>query len=85
MKARIRIVSDRPGKPLVIRDMGHRTGMSVTNDADAVVAHLHAAGHLPDNRRLHYYDSQNELSELVHKDGRFIGYAPVNPQPNPTE
>lgn len=69
------IIEDLPGKPLVIldRNLGNR---SVTNDADNVVADLVAAGRLPSDRRLFYYDSEGQLDELLVKDGRFAGFAP---------
>lgn len=81
VRAHFDIVDDRPGKPLVIRDLGG-PHMSVTNDAEAVCQYLHELGHLQDGRRLFYYDSQEppELDELVHDNGTFLRFAP-GPRP----
>lgn len=62
--------------PLVIKDVGpwdqHPT---VTNDAENVVRALASQGHLPEGRRLFYYDSDGRLDELLVKDGQFVGFA----------
>ena len=63
-------------KPLVIRDIGHDIGPSVTNDAENVVAELVADGQLPPGRRLFYIDSQGLKDELLIEDGKFVGFAP---------
>lgn len=54
---------------------------SVTNDAERVVADIlrwkggfTKSGSL---RRIHYYDSDGRLDELVHDGYRFTGFAPV--------
>ena len=69
------IVEDKPGQPLVIRDVGPwDKHLTVTNDVEHVVAKLVAAGKLPEGRRLFYYDSADEVDEIVVKDGRFTGF-----------
>lgn len=61
---------------LVIRDMC--VGMSLTNDAEAVVWNLR--DQLTPLTRLFYYDSEGSLDELQHDGkGGFIGYAPGPP------
>lgn len=63
-------------KALVIRDVGPWDKfMSVTNGAEEVVEELYASGHLYDGRRLLYYDSENQLDEIRHKNGKFTGFA----------
>lgn len=63
---------------LVIRDMGPWSVFkSVTNDAENVVETLFEEGYLDNSRRLWYYDSDGNLDELVHEDGKFKGFAPV--------
>ena len=66
-----------PETPLVIKDVGpwdqHPT---VTNDAENVVRNLVAEGHLPEGRRLFYFDSDGRLDEILVKDGQFVGFAP---------
>ena len=75
--ASYRILSDGAGEPLLIRDVGpwdqHPT---VTNDAEAVVAKLAAAGLLPEGRRLLYFDSEGRLDEILVARGRFAGFKP---------
>ena len=46
--------------------------MSVTNDAENVVADLLAAGH--SNYRIVYRDSMGQWDELLHNGFRFIGF-----------
>lgn len=53
---------------IYIVDVGYKTGMSVTNDAEAVVADVYAKhGDL----RIIYMDSQGHWDELVHDKGKF--------------
>ena len=71
---RARFIVEREDEEFVtITDVGE-VAMSITNDAEAVVRHLHEAGVLR-GRRLLYYDSMGFLDELQH-DGRggFIGF-----------
>lgn len=57
---------------LVIRDLG--IGLTVTNDAEAVVWNLR--DRLNRNTRLFYYDSWGSLDELVHDgEGKFLRFA----------
>lgn len=73
MRAQYEIVEDLAER-LVIRDTGHAAGrMTVTNDAEAVVASL---APVLRGRRLLYFDSTGTLDELVHRDGAFVGFAP---------
>jgi hypothetical protein len=73
--ARYRVV-DETEKQLVIRDLGHLDNHpTVTNDAANVVKEL--AARLMD-RRLLYFDSDGSLSELLVREGRFVGFAPYN-------
>lgn len=46
----------------VIRDVGHTTGRSITNDLEAVVAKI---GPRLGNRRLYYFDSDGRLDEII--------------------
>lgn len=69
-------------EPLVIKDVGPWDKyMTVTNAAEETVAELIGDGHLPEGRRLFYYDSEGQLDELLIKDGKFAGFAP-GPQKN---
>lgn len=62
--------------PLIIEDIGHQTGKSLTNAAEEVVAELVEAGYLPEGRQLLYYDSDGQLDEILIEGGRFAGFAP---------
>ena len=67
------IVADNE-KELVIMDVGPWDQYpTITNSAEAVVDQL--AGRLGD-RRLLYYDSDNNLDELLVENERFTGFAP---------
>lgn len=60
---------------VVIRDLGPwERHLTVTNDAEAVVALLAVCSDLG-GRRLLYYDSADELTELLVRDGLFVGFA----------
>ena len=54
-----------------------KTGRSVTNDAERVVAELHKEY---GNRRIYYRDTQDCWDELKHELGRFTGFAPARDQ-----
>lgn len=78
-RARYVIVDDDflKSEPLVIRDIGPwDQHPSVTNDAEAVIEELAAAGNLPNGRRLFYFDSEGQKDELIHENGRFVRFAP---------
>jgi len=61
---------------IVIRDEGPwDRHLTITNDAEAIVAGLHESGSLR-GRKLLYYDSDGQLDELVHEGGRFVRFAP---------
>jgi hypothetical protein len=47
--------------------------MSVTNDAEAVVAFVNA---LHPEKRIVYRDTMGQWDELLHTNGRFDGFAP---------
>lgn len=58
---------------IIIRDVGPwDKHLSVTNDAEGVIARLDPAP----MQRVFYYDSEGHLDELVHRDGKFLKFAP---------
>lgn len=74
------IIQDMRGAPLIIRDVGdHTQQLTVTNDVERVVLELHRQGHLPDGRKLHYYDSDNSLDEIVVTNGRYSHFETGGP------
>lgn len=60
----------------VIRDLGTGNELSVTNDAENVVAQVVALKSYAPGQRLLYFDSDGQLDELKIKDGKFDGFAP---------
>lgn len=63
-------------KTLVLTDVGPWDVFpTITNGAEVLLAHLMATG-IVQGRRILYYDSEGELTELLHRDGRFVGFAP---------
>jgi hypothetical protein len=63
---------------LVIKDVGPwDVYMTVTNAAEAVVADLLGTGDLRAGQRLLYYDSEEQLDEILIDGGRFAGFRPV--------
>lgn len=78
-RARWSIVAQTP-EAVTIRDDGPWDRFpTVTNDAETVVGEVNDICGL-DGRRL-YYDSSGDLDEILHKDGRFTGFAP-GPRPS---
>lgn len=53
-------------------------GVSMTNDAENVIAWLAYHCQLPEHRRVFYRDTMGRWNEMVHKDGRFVGFKPVD-------
>ena len=77
LRANYKIVSKRSGNSVTIRDVGPWDRfMSVTNDAENVVEDLFRLGFLSEGERLFYYDSDDELDEIVIEDGQFKRFAP---------
>ena len=60
---------------MLLQDIGpwdeHPT---ITNDAENVVALLVRDEILQPSQRLFYYDSENELTEILMQDGKFAGF-----------
>lgn len=73
MRCRFFIEEDEPCH-LTITDVGGPGSTSVTNDAEAVVAHLLATGSLRAGKRLFYYDSTGWLDEITHDGAKFTGF-----------
>lgn len=78
MAARAKFIVESEGNnSLVIADVGdHSRVPTITNDAEAVVADLHASGLLGE-KHLYYHDSEGTLDQLLHDgQGHFVGFAP---------
>lgn len=62
---------------IVLKDMGPwNRYMTITNAAEHVIEDMQRI-FIIGNRRIFYYDSEGELTELLVKDGRFAGFAPA--------
>ena len=60
---------------ITLRDLGPWDKYpTITNAAEEVVEELSQRGIIKEGQRLLYYDSENELTELLHKDGKFEGF-----------
>ncbi len=71
-------IVERTDKTVTLRDLGPWDKyLTVTNSAEEVIEFLFRVGVLKEGQRLLYYDSENELTELVHKGGKFVGFAPA--------
>ena len=62
------------GDVVTVRDL-NLGNISVTNDAQNVIAKLHALLDLTD-KKVEYYDSEGQLDKLLHENGVFTGFAP---------
>jgi hypothetical protein len=67
-------VKSTVGPILAIMDTSGGDHMSVTNDAEAVVADLYGNGSLNEGIRLIYQDSDGIWDELVHEKGAFVAF-----------
>lgn len=65
---------------VVLRDdfTAENPTLTITNNAEYVVKQMVAA--YP-GRRIFYYDTENEIAELVHKNGEFTGFTEFNKIP----
>jgi len=70
------VVSSNP-MALTIKDVGPwEKHMTVTNAAEVVVDELFASGLLKEGQRLLYYDSEEQLDEILIEKRAFAGFAP---------
>jgi hypothetical protein len=75
--ANFEIVEQTP-QAITLRDLGPWDKyLTTTNAAEQIVEDLSRKGLLKEGQKLLYYDSENELTELVHKDGTFVRFAPT--------
>jgi hypothetical protein len=58
---------------IFIKDTGHKTHKSVTNDVDFVLAQLSAKYNI-EKKRIFYVDSMDRTDEIIHHRGRFLGF-----------
>ncbi|GHU66567.1 hypothetical protein FACS189447_07710 [Spirochaetia bacterium] len=58
---------------IFIKDIGHKTHKSITNDVEFVLESL-AADYNIKYRRIFYIDSMNEIDEIIHSEKHFISF-----------
>jgi hypothetical protein len=73
MYAQIELLAHKKGRYIYVRDIGHKTGRSVTNDAEYIVGQLYLDFGI-DDTRIFYANSEGEIDELTHKGWRFTGF-----------
>ena len=73
MHAQFELV-DQEREYIIIRNTGHNSGRSVTNDAEYVIEQMYLIYNIFDEARIFYYDSEGELSEILHSGKRFRGF-----------
>jgi hypothetical protein len=74
MHAQIDILKHDRGKYIFVRDIGHVTGRSVTNDAEYIVGQLYLEFGITGDTRIFYGDSDGQIDELLHTGKRFRGF-----------
>lgn len=77
-RANFDTILDEPAA-MVLADIGpHDQYKTITNAAEQVVATCHMAG--LGKRRLFYFDSDNDLTELLHDgNGKFVNFKNAHP------
>ena len=72
------IVRERTEERIVLEDIGPWDRyMTITNAAETVIAEIERDYGIG-TRKVLYYDSDGELTELLVENGRFAGFAPVH-------
>jgi hypothetical protein len=74
MHAEIQLLKHERGKYILVRDIGHVSGRSVTNDTDYVIEQLYMDFGITDETRVFYEDSEGDIDELVHTGRKFRGF-----------
>lgn len=68
-------VPELPYGSYLIKSIGVADDVTIANNASSIVRSLVADG-MKDRNRLFYYDSEGNIDEITHRDGRHIGFAP---------
>jgi hypothetical protein len=74
MHAKTRLLKHERGKYIFIRDIGHVSGRSVTNDADYIIGQLYLDFGITDETRVFYEDSGGDIDEILHAGRKFRGF-----------
>jgi len=74
MHAKTELLKHERGKYIFIRDIGHVSGRSVTNDAEYIIDQLYLDFGITDETRIFYEDSEGDIDEILHIGKRFRGF-----------
>jgi hypothetical protein len=74
MHAQIELIEHAEGKYILVRDVGHNGGRTVTNDPEYIVKLIYEDYGITDGTRIFYIDSEETVNELRHSGKRFTGY-----------
>jgi hypothetical protein len=74
MRARTELIRYVRGKYIFVRDAGHNSGRSVTNDAEYIIGQLYLEFGISDETRVFYEDSEGQIDELLHSGKKFCGF-----------
>ena len=74
MHAETLLLKHERGKYIYIRDIGHNSGRSVTNDAEYVVGQLYLEYEITDETRIFYVDFEGRVDELLDTGKIFRGF-----------
>jgi len=73
MRAQFYVRWHEQGKFIFIHDTGHKTGRSVTNDAEYVIGRLYFECGIDDDTRI-FVDSDGIIDEILHAGNRLKGF-----------
>jgi hypothetical protein len=74
MHAQTGLLKHERGKYIFVRDIGHNSGRTVTNDAEYVIRQLYLEFGITDETRIFYEDSEGEIDEILHSGETFKGF-----------
>jgi hypothetical protein len=76
MRAEWEVLKHERGEFIFICDIGHKSGRSVTNDAEYVISQLFLDEEITEETRVFYEDSDGRIDELVHVGKIFKAFRP---------
>ena len=74
MHAKMELLKHEQGIYIFIRDIGHNSGRSITNDAEYIINQLYMEYGITDSTRIIYEDSEGKIDEIVHSGKKFKSF-----------
>jgi len=74
MRAQVKLLKHKRGRYIFVRDIGHGSGRSVTNDAEHVIGQLYLEFGIDDDTRIFFEDSMGNVDEILHSGRKFKGF-----------